>query len=249
MAHAGVYAWILLVCVFVLVRTENTCIGTGCFCTKYPITVRCVNSLVQYIPERIKQLAIEVEIIGKNMKVLSNVNLDEWLSVKKLVISIPGKSVCKWISDHAVRYLRLKIVSLVQKCTRSDFISVTPARMATTRKKKTKPYPYTVTPKPTDATTMDITFKTRKPFPNFSPVTYQTTAVMNDTITRSTNGSAPDDMFILNIEQEPLLMLLFIPVGLFGIASVIVIFRYVVFLSFYITEFSMIIVNSCYSPS
>lgn len=97
-------------------KSENTCIGSGCFCTAYPVTVKCINAFIDYVPEHIKQVATEVEIIGSSMRVLANMDLSEWLSVKSLRLSINSNGVCQWIAQQLMDYARIKISSLVKDC-------------------------------------------------------------------------------------------------------------------------------------
>lgn len=95
---------------------QNTCIGSGCICTTYPVTVSCINAFIDYVPDHIKQVATEVEVRASSMRSLANMDLSEWLSLDKLTLSVEKGPVCKWIAKQLVRYARIKIKSLLHAC-------------------------------------------------------------------------------------------------------------------------------------
>lgn len=218
---SGLPSLLLFVCLtWGYTTAENMCIGSGCFCTKYPITVRCVNTIMDYIPERIKELATDLEMVGQNVEVLRNVHLSEWYNLKRLTLVIPDHAVCRWIKERALAYVRLKIRTIGERCKR--LINTTtrslPSKTTTGQDK------YTSKTTPTKTTMMQPTLKTRKP----PPIRIITTDAMIAETTYSDNvTTAGDDIppYGNELMNERMLLSVFIPVGIFGVVSITITVR------------------------
>lgn len=95
----------------------NQCRGTGCYCTRTPVTISCEDGSPNDVPVIIRNAATVVSITGKEMTPLSSMDMSEFYNLKDLFIDINDDRVCLWMHDVGMTFPDVVIKNDKNNCT------------------------------------------------------------------------------------------------------------------------------------
>ena len=82
----------------------DKCIPAGCECTGYGFYVKCVNGYPDFLPMDVKRVVREMDIDDMDVTRLDDVDFTEFLSLKKLILSINNDQICDLILIYKQSY-------------------------------------------------------------------------------------------------------------------------------------------------
>lgn len=86
----------------------NVCLGTGCYCTEYPVTISCTDGHPDILKTLLKRVAVSMSVEGESTDQLLHINLDDYISLKQMDIKIYKMDACLWGMSKRMNYKRIK---------------------------------------------------------------------------------------------------------------------------------------------
>lgn len=96
--------------------TGNQCLGSGCHCTRTPVTITCKDGYSDDIPDMIRNAATVVYIKVHEARELTHIDLMTFGNIKELFIELADNEICNWISDKKRSFPDLVIKRLNGDC-------------------------------------------------------------------------------------------------------------------------------------
>lgn len=94
----------------------NQCIGSGCYCTKTPTTITCVNQNPMNVRPMIRGSATFMSLTDSRLNNLLKLDLHVFYNIEELYININKTGVCQWISDKSTQFSHIKITRRKNTC-------------------------------------------------------------------------------------------------------------------------------------
>lgn len=89
---------LLVILYFTHCYCENQCLGSGCFCTEYPVHIRCTDGYPEYIPDMIKRMAVTITIDGDSFDHVELFDIAKYISLRKIDVNVNDDRVCHWLN-------------------------------------------------------------------------------------------------------------------------------------------------------
>lgn len=95
----------------IVYTARDVCLGSNCECTDYPVKIVCREGHPQLLPKMVKRTAVSLEINGDSIDHVLAVDLQDYVSLKKLIINVYKKDVCFWGLSKREHFPNIDIIT------------------------------------------------------------------------------------------------------------------------------------------